>query len=174
MEKIELGNELCEYITDTLNNIIITTGRKIEKNNEQIWKNFLHIIDNDHWDAMFAAFKHKVATSDQLLRHDQQDKFDRAYTTFKRDSQLYDRCMDIKSKSKGIDNKDPAWAMIMTIRELWNACAGRDIPNVDQEKKPEPKTPRQIREYRREYNITIQERLFELWLYWLQLWSIKH
>lgn len=160
MAKIEVGNELCEYITGVLNNIITTTGKQIAKDNKEIWDGFLHKVDNEDWAAMFEAFKHKLANSDQFLSQHQQDKFDRAYTTFKRDSQLRERCMDIRTQHK--NTKDLAWAMIHVIREVWNADKGIDIPNVDQPQKATPKTARQIKEYRREINITIQERLFEI------------
>lgn len=154
-----IGNELCELITDLLNNIITGTGQQIKKDNKEIWDGFLHIIGNDEWAAMFEAFKQKVSDLDLVLRPDQQQKFETAYTTFQRDRHLRERCMDIRTKHK--NTKELAWAMIMTIREVWNKSQGRDIPNVDT-RPPEPKTPKEIKQYRREINITIQERLFEI------------
>lgn len=151
-----IGEQLCEHITDTLNDIIKNTGQ-IKKDNKEIWDGFLHQVTNDEWAAMFEAFKQKVSDEDIALRPDQQDKFERAYTTFQRDRHLRERCMDIRHKHK--NTKDLAWAMIMTIREVWNKSKGIDIPNVDKE--PPPITPKEIKKYRREINITIQEKLFE-------------
>lgn len=159
-DRLQLGQELCAHITTVLNDIITTTGQQIQKDNKQIWDGFLHQVTNDEWSAMFKAFKHEVEANDICLRPDQVHKFDSAYTTFKRDSQLRERCMDVRTRHK--NTKDLAWGMIMTIREIWNKKQGIDIPNVDTTVQSLPKTPYERRKYRREYNITIQETLFEI------------
>jgi hypothetical protein len=159
MTELETGNLLCEHITEVLNRIITTTGEQIQKDNKEIWDGFLHQLNNDEWAAMFLAFKTLVDRENLSLRPDQQRKFDAAYTTFKRDSLLRERCMDIRNRAK--NTKDLAWAMIMTIREVWNFSKGLDIPNVNT-KLPEPETAYEKRKYRREINIQIQETLFEL------------
>ena len=162
MASTSLGYDLCDHITEKLNNIITTTGKKIPKDHKTIWDGFLHEINNDDWESMFQAFKEAVRAHEIDLTDSQEQAFMTAWTAFQKYKNHHDRCMDVRSKT--YNNKPLAWKMIMTIREIWNKIAGVDIPNIDGPERPKPEemTPRQVKEYRREINITIQERLFEL------------
>jgi hypothetical protein len=161
MADLQMGYELNQHITTVLNNIITDTGRQIERDNELIWDGFLHQLNNDDWAAMFAAFDDLVTKKDIFLTPHQQRKFQDAYTTFKRDKDLRPKCMDIRTKFKS--TKDLAWAMIMIIREVVNASNGVNIPNVDSGLKPKnTSSEKELKTYRREYNITVIERLFEI------------
>jgi hypothetical protein len=111
-------------------------------------------LTNDEWESMFLAFKTLVKDHDLALNPDQQNKFERAWTTFQHDKNLHERCMDRKM------TKMSAWAMINVIREVWNKSKGIDIPNEDRPVKPN--SPHELKKYRREINITIQETLFEI------------
>ena len=129
MANITQGNELNQYITDTLNGLITTTGRQIDKNEKIIWDEFLHIIDNDNWADMFAAFKHALDSQSIFLNSLQERRYTEALRTFERDSLLRERCMDILNKAK--NTRTLAWGMIMTIREVYNEKNKVNIPNVD-------------------------------------------
>jgi hypothetical protein len=142
IEDIEMANRqdgelLCEHITEILNNLIVSKCKQIDKNEPVIWDGFLHQITNDEWESMFMAFKHIVEDKKIFLTHHQQRKFDEAYTTFQQQKIKRERCMDVRNRF--MNTKDSAWAMIMTIREVVNSSKGRDIPNVDAVKPPEPK-----------------------------------
>lgn len=125
----QAGYEICQYITDTLNNLITSTGKQIDRNEKAIWDGFLHKASNEDWDDMFAAFKDVIDTKGIHLTQHQQLKFDEAYTTFKRDRHHRERCMDVEVKFKS--TKKLAWAMIMTIREVFNEVNKVSIPNQD-------------------------------------------
>ena len=162
MANAQDGLILCQHITDILNNIIISTGKQIDKNEKSIWDDFLHQINNDEWESMFMGFKETVAKHRVFLTHHQQRKFDEAYTTFQKDKHKRERCMDIRNKF--MNTKDTAWAMIMVIREITNQATGIDIPNVDAPKKPEPVKPQagKRRVINIQAKIEIWEDLFEV------------
>jgi hypothetical protein len=108
------------------------------------------------------AFTHTIDHKRILLTHHQQRKFDEAYATFHKDKLKRERCMDIRNRF--MNTKDKAWAMIMVIREIYNQANGKDIPNVDAPKTPEP--PKHQEGKRRKINIhatiEIWEDLFEV------------
>lgn len=149
MANLEQGYELCQHITDTLNNIINKTGRQIDKNEPEIWDGFLHQASNQDWEDMFAAFKHMISNSEVFLENHQQCKFDEAYTTFQRDKNKRERCMDIRNKYK--NTKYMAWSMIMIIREVVNAINGVKISNTNSKDIPDSK----IKQSKHRMSITI-------------------
>lgn len=123
------GLLLIDHITDVLNDLIVKTGKQIDKDETVIWDGFLHQLNNDEWASMFLAFKELVSNNNIFLTHHQQRKFDEAYMTFEKDKLKRERCMDIRNRF--MNTKQLAWSMIMTIREVYNTVKGRDIPNVD-------------------------------------------
>lgn len=160
MANISQGNELNQYITDTLNGLITSTGRQIDKNERVIWDEFLHILDNNNWADMFEAFKKVLETENIFLNSIQERRYTEARTTFERDSQLRDRCMDILNKAK--NTRVLAWGMIMVIREVYNEKNKINIPNVDRAVKTVKSTKGIEVEKTKEYTrITIFNDLFE-------------
>jgi len=129
MANLKQGYELNQYITDVLNNLIETTGHQIQRDEPKIWAEFLHVLDNDNWSDMFAAFKDCLDNNNIFLNALQERRYDEALKTFERDSQLRESCMDILTQAK--NTRKLAWGMIMTIREVTNEKNKINIPNVD-------------------------------------------
>lgn len=156
------GALLNQYITDQLNDIILSTGKAIDKDNPKIWQGFLHQLTNDNWASMFEAFKHLVDSKGILLTHHQQQKFDEAYMTFHKDKLKRERCMDIRNRF--MNTKTLAWGMIMTIREVYNQANNTAIANQDQQTQPEakPQAPGRRRKINVHATIEIWEDLFDV------------
>lgn len=160
MANLTQGNDLNQYITDTLNNLITSTGQQINKNERVIWDEFLHIIDNDNWADMFAAFKDTLDHHDIFLNSIQERRYREALATFERDSKLRERCMDVLTKAK--NTRTLAWGMIMTVREVYNEKNKITIPNQDRAVKTVKSTKGIEIERTKEYTrVTIFNDLFD-------------
>jgi len=157
MANIPAGHALNQHITDVLNDIIKTTKRKIDRDEPKIWQDFLHQLTNEDWEDMFTAFEQLLDTSEVLLTNYQSQKYQEARQTFNLDKLRRERCMDIRTKF--MNTKEKAWSMIMVIREYYNACQGKNIPNQDT---VEPKTEQVKGKYKKiEVTIKIFEELFD-------------
>jgi hypothetical protein len=156
------GELLNQYITDVLNDIIMSTGKAIDKDNPKIWDGFLHQLTNAEWELMFKAFLDTVANKALLLTYHQQQKFDEAYMTFNKDKLKREQCMDIRNRF--MNTKTLAWGMIMTIREVYNLANGKNIANQDQPKpaEPKPQPPGRRRRINIHATIEIWEDLFDV------------
>jgi hypothetical protein len=157
MANIPAGHALNQHITDVLNDIIITTKHKIDRDEPKIWQDFLHQLSNEDWEDMFAAFEELLDTSDVLLTNYQSRKYQEARQTFNLDKLRRERCMDVRTKF--MNTKEKAWSMIMVIREYYNACQGVNIPNQDS---IEPASAKAKGKYKKiEVTIKIFEELFD-------------
>jgi hypothetical protein len=162
MANVNDGMVLCEHISDVLNTLIKNKGTQIRKDESVIWDEFLHVINNQEWADMFAAFEQVIETHKIFLTEHQERKYQEAKSQFTRDQYKRERCMDIRNRF--MNTKDKAWAMIMVIREVFNDKNNRNIPNVDREKpKPQPVTqPGKRRRINVTATIEIWEDLFEV------------
>lgn len=155
MANIAKGLDQIDSIARCLNDIIVTTGRKIDINNKTIWNEYLHQWTNEDWTDMLAGFKAIDESQPDLLKQYQKNNFERAVVTLKKDQHLSNHALDKKN------NKKIAWAMIQTFREVWNALHGKDIPNEDRKeiKQRNKVTTEHTDEYTR---VTIWHNLFEI------------
>lgn len=138
MANAQDGLILLEHITGVLNNLIIKSGKQIDRDEKAIWDDFLHQLTNDEWESMFMAFKELVSKHGIFLSHHQQRKYDEAYTTFQKDKHKREKCLDILNKF--MNTRTLAWGMIMVIREVVNQANKVDVPNVDAPKTVQTKT----------------------------------
>jgi len=123
MANIERGMREIEILTDYLNNVIITTGRPIDRDNHTLWKKFFHHYDNVDWTNMIGAM-------DLIKEH-----YPEAFKIFH--SQAIADAREILSdqdnqRGRILDtrpHKNRAWKAAMAIREVVNTVNGLDIPN---------------------------------------------
>jgi len=156
MANIARGLDHIGSIAETLNNIIQTTGKKIDINNRQIWDGYLHRWDNQDWSDMLAGFGAVIDTAPDSVKAYHKNNYERAITALKKDRHSTDRALDKKA------NKRIAWAMINTFREVWNSIHDLDIPNEDAKKVQKP-MPKVIVEQTEEYTrTTVFHNLFEV------------
>jgi hypothetical protein len=151
------GHALNQHITDVLNDIIISTKRQIDRDEKKIWHGFLHELSNEDWENMFAAFEDLMKTSPNLLTNYQSRKYEEARQIFNIDKNRRERCMDVRNKF--MNTREKAWSMIMVIREYYNSCQGKNIPNQDT---VEPSTKIAKDKYKKiEITVKIFEDLFD-------------
>ena len=156
MANLARGLDKIGEIAETLNDIIINTGKKIDINNKTIWDGYLHRWDNEDWADMLEGFRAVIETAPEHVKAYHKNNYERAITTMKKDRASSDRCMDKKN------NKRTAWAMINTFREVWNSIHSKDIPNEDRPKQNKLK-PKVIIEQTEEYTrTTVFHNLFEV------------
>lgn len=127
------GVELWSDITATLNEIIETTGKKIDINNTKIWKEYLHTWDNNDWQDIFSAVEAVLFQRPDIFKKYHIKNYEEALMVLKLGLGLSDRVLDKKQ------NKKHAWAMIMTLREVLNTLNGVDLPNDDKPRRSKPK-----------------------------------
>jgi hypothetical protein len=125
MANIATGLEKIGDIAETLNDIILNTGKKIDINNRTIWDEFLHRYDNTDWEDMLAGFNAIIESHPDAVKAYHKNNYAKAQATLKKGHSQSDRVLDKKG------NKTTAWAMIHTFREVWNALHDKDIPNED-------------------------------------------
>lgn len=154
MANIARGLDQIGDIAETLNDIIIKTGKKIDINNKTIWDGYLHRWNNEDWQDMLEGFRAVMESAPDSVKTWHKNNYERAITTLKKDKASSDRCLDKKT------NKRTAWAMINTFREVWNAIHDKDIPNEDT--KPRTKMPKVVVEQTEEFTrTTVFHNLFE-------------
>lgn len=155
MADINQGLDLWRDIAEELNDIITTTGKKIDINNERIWAGHLHRYSNEDWRNMLAAYACVLEENPDLALNYRKTNLQNARVKILA-AKEGERPLDRKSQG----GKRIAWAMINTLRETWNEIQGIDIANEDRKIHKRPKT---LIETTEEYTrVTIFHNLFEL------------
>lgn len=158
MANIATGLDKLGDISETLNDIILKTGKKIDINNKTIWDKYLHRWDNTDWEDMLAGFNAIAESSPDAVKQYHVNNYEKAVSTIRVEKVKSDRVLDKKS------NKRTAWAMIHTFREVWNELHGKDIPNEDTNAmaKSKKRIPKVVVEQTEEYTrTTVFHNLFE-------------
>jgi hypothetical protein len=124
---LERGVELWGSLAELLNDIILHTGKQIQKDNKAIWDGFLHKWSNQDWMTALEAVAHLAQTHPEVFHKGQKETIGEAVKTLLKGSPYYERVMDRKM------NKSIEWRTIMVMRELWNQARAVDIPNEDSE-----------------------------------------
>lgn len=155
------GVTVWQDIAETLNNIITTSGKQININNKSIWDGFLHRWDNNDWEDMLAAFNEVQQLDPDAVKAYHRNNAENCRLMILKFKHASERVMDKKA------HKGQAWAMIMSLREVWNTLHDINIPNEDtasviksSARRGKPKTTVETTdEYTR---VTIWHNLFEL------------
>lgn len=156
MANLAQGLEKIGDIAETLNDIILTTGRKIDINNKTIWDQYLHRYNNQDWEDMFEGFRAIADSQPEAVKQYHMNNLERAITALKKDRHSSDRALDKKN------NKRYAWAMIQTFREVWNHLHDKNIVNEDKPKVTK-RVPKVVIEQTEEYTrTTVFHNLFDL------------
>jgi hypothetical protein len=155
MANVAKGLDQIGEIAECLNDIIINTGKSLQKDNKTIWEGFLHRWDNQDWLDMLEGFHAISESSPESVRPYHKNNAEMARTAILKNKAKSDRVLDTKL------HKHTAWAMINTFREVWNNLHDKNIPNEDSKiKKSKHKVVvEQTEEYTR---TTIFHNLFEL------------
>lgn len=123
MADIERGIREVEILSDYLNDIILKTGRTIERDNHGLWKKFFHHYNNQDWDNIITAME-------EIL-----EAYPEAFEKFHRQAifEARDVLTNEASKSQRIMDTRPykikAWKAAMAVREVINNLNGVHIPN---------------------------------------------
>ena len=119
------GCELWSEVALALNEIILNTNDSIQIDNHAgIWNPFLHKYTNEDWDDMLAALEGMTRVDGTKFRD-----YDRTNMITAR--QLLDTGI-MQGKPRVLDKRETkrtAWAMIMTMREVYNRFYDIDLPN---------------------------------------------
>jgi hypothetical protein len=151
MANLDRGIDLWESMANTLNQIVLDTG-KIERDNPTIWQGYLHQWNNEEWEDIFYAVNTVKSIHPDAFTDFNERKLVEATAVFKRAKMLHLRCMDRKS------TKTYAWSTIMLMREVWNTIHQQHIPFTDTKKKP--KKPIEVTSDDEKTVITIFHQLF--------------
>lgn len=155
MANIAKGIDSIGDIAETLNNIITSTGKKIERDNPVIWDGYLHRWDNEDWENMLAAYDAIEQSAPDKIRAWHKTNALKAKTALKKYKNSSDRALDKKC------NKPAAWAMIQSFREIWNSLHDINIPNEDYKaKRTLPKVV--VNQTQEATHITIFHQLFDV------------
>lgn len=114
--------DLWQTVAADLNNTILTSG-EIQINNHHIWNTYLHKWDNEDWKGILAAVCELQASYSQYVDVNGERALRKTIETILRWENHHERCLDTKK------HKKTAWRMLMTLREIWNAANGIDLPN---------------------------------------------
>lgn len=149
--------EIYTQIAERLNQEIISTGLKLQKDNTEIWGRWLHEFDNQTWLDLINIMKSIEMSQPGTLTPWHKTAIEEATAILKTASQ--DRILDRKRGPKG---KGLAWKLLMAVRETYNTVNEIDCPNQDR-----PKTKTRTRktdiEQTEEYTrITIWHSMFEV------------
>jgi len=123
MADLARGIREVEVLTDYLNDIILKTGRAIERDNHGLWKKFFHHYNNDDWNNIITAMEEiREAYPDAFERFHSQAIFE-ARDVLTNESSKSQRIMDTRPY------KIKAWKAAMAVREVINNLNGVNIPN---------------------------------------------
>lgn len=157
MANIATGIDKIGDIAECLNNIITTTGKKIDINNKTIWDGYLHQWTNNDWYDMLEGFNAILQSQPDAVKTFHKNNYEKAVIALKKDHNASDRALDKKN------NKRIAWAMIQTFREVWNSLHDKDIPNEDAKPTKKKVKNKVTTEHTEEYTrVTIWHNLFDL------------
>jgi hypothetical protein len=126
-QDLTAGQVLMNEIAAYLNEIILSTGKKIDINNHQLWNTYLHSWSNEDWADMLSEFDAMCDLRPDLVKPWHTAALETAVMILHKNNMTAgkDRILDTKA------NKRYAWKMIMAMRELSNAYNGIDVPNED-------------------------------------------
>jgi hypothetical protein len=147
MANQERIDQWCE-VAEMLNGIILSTGKKIQKDNPQIWSGILHTWNNEDWLAMIELLLTVEQEQPNTLTYSHKTTIAEARSTLLRAT--HPRQLDLPGEKK------KAWKLLMALRETWNKINDIDCENKDLAR---PKTDiEHTKDYTR---ITIWHNLFE-------------
>jgi hypothetical protein len=134
-KNIEKGLVLWQEIAEQLNNIVEEDGT-IEKDDARIWQNYLHKWGNVDWVRVLLVIEQLNEHHPEFFKSFHEDAYITAREILVKQAPSTERVMDRKA------NKRYAWKMIMTMREVWNAANGINLPFGTVSKRPKgPKPP---------------------------------
>ena len=123
MADLARGIREVEILTDYLNDIIIKTGKSIERDNHGLWKKFFHHYNNEDWHNIISAMEEiRSAYPEAFERFHTQAIFE-ARDILTNEASASQRIMDTKPY------KTRAWKAVMAVREVVNNLNGVSIPN---------------------------------------------
>jgi len=122
MTNINKGIDKWQALVNTLNDIIKAEGR-IDINNPRIWEGYLHQYKNKDWEEMLEAFGELLIEHPEFFESFHKKNFKTTAEALLDNPNNHKRILDTKP------NKRKAWAMIMSMREVWNNATGKNIPN---------------------------------------------
>jgi len=102
-------------ITQYQNKLIRTQG-EIKADNKELWRGYLHNMDNELWQAIIDTVFLIDHCHPGFINLTEYSAFDQAQTLLNKYNMKYDRVLDIKN----IDGKKIAWRCFMTIRDIIN------------------------------------------------------
>lgn len=148
--------ETYTQIAERLNQEITTTGKKLQKDNTEIWGSWLHQFDNQTWLDLINIMKSVEMSQPGTLTPWHKSAIEEATAILKTATE--DRILDRKRGPKG---KGLAWKLLMAIRESYNTINDIYLPNQDQPKRQQQRKCdiEQTEEYTR---ITIWHSMFEI------------
>lgn len=127
-DHLEKGANLVKELAEWLNNEIRKTGQ-LQRNNHALWEEFLHKWDNREWAQVLGYLEALNEACPELFKsYHEQSVFNATTTLGKHWESEHDRVLDKKP------HKKTAWSAIMTVREVYNAANGIDLPNEDSSK----------------------------------------
>ena len=123
---VEQGIEFWGDLAEALNNEIYQHG-EIQKNNKNIWDNYLHKWTNWEYACVLGVLRELMDTNPEFFRGNHESAVLAAEQIL---------CKNWESpKDRTLDKrvyKDTAWKLIMTMREVWNRANDKSVPNSDQ------------------------------------------
>lgn len=128
MADLELKIDILKKIAEHLNSLIRTSG-KIKLNDRNIWCTLLHRMDNEVWRGVLETLQDLSEQHIELFESYHLIAIEKGLAALDRYEKYYDKVLDIKNKS--MNNKKITWQCLMTIREVYNASIGLDLPNED-------------------------------------------
>jgi hypothetical protein len=128
MTQLEQGVELWGKAAEMLNSVIKRHG-KIEANNKEIWQTFLHQWSNEEWELVIVSVAILYDAYPNYFKRFHIDALKQAGSTLLKYKDTTDMVLD-KKQHKSIE-----WRMLMTLRELWNACRDDYVPNDNSARK---------------------------------------
>lgn len=123
MSNLERGMRELEVLTDYLNDIIIKTGRAIERDNHTLWKRFFHHYSNQDWDNMLSALELIKEHYPEHVQVFHSQAIMGARDILASAASEHGRVLDTKPY------KTQAWRTAMAAREIINSVNGVNIPN---------------------------------------------
>ncbi len=126
MADIERGIREVEILADYLNDIILKTGKAIERDNHGLWKKFFHHYNNQDWDNIISAMEEILGAYPEAFEKFHRQAIFEARDVLANESSKSQRVMDTKPY------KIKAWKAAMAVREVINNLNGVVIPNGPQ------------------------------------------
>ena len=124
----EVSVEIICRIGEMLNHEIRQHG-VVPLNNKTIWHNCLHQMTNASWRAVLETLETLGAQHPELFRLDHFATIEEGLAALNKYERYYDRVLDLGNRH--LNHKKLAWKCLMTIREIYCAAIGLDLPNKE-------------------------------------------